>query len=181
MSTRDAGYTKTGNSWLASFANKASFVPLIGGFISVPLIAIDSLINSVGWLLRGKPLSAASEIGTGVASASLAYMNNNPVFWLANVASGITTGRSIQTHGRKITEGVTSFVTKPLGVQPTVLRSYYAGVGGVAGAAPAQPGRFATNIANERGQNAQAMYNNYMRGEGGVHVNELGSAAQGRA
>ena len=175
MATRDADYTKTGNGWLASLANKISFVPVIGGAIAAPMLLLDSGITAIGWAFRGNFASAATAMGTGAAAAATTAM---PFYWPVNVISGITTGRSVQTHVRGLTETATSFVTKPLGMQPTVLRSHYAGIGGVGSAALGQtgPGRFTSQVANERGQDANAMYANYMRGEGGVHVNQLASA-----
>lgn len=181
MALNDSNYTRTGNSWLASLANRLSYVPFTGP-ITGTLLALDGAFSAIGWLFRGKLLSAATALGTGVASGAIAAQNSignplMPVYWVANLASGITTGHTVQKHGVAAVEAATSFVTKPLGVQPTVLRAYYAGVGSAgAQVAPAGPGRWASGVANERGQDANAMYQNYMRGEGGVHVNELNSA-----
>jgi hypothetical protein len=182
MATRDTDYTKTGNGWLASLANKMSFIPGIG-FLTGPMLMIDAGITAIGWAFRGKFASAGAALGSGLAAGGIASLNSGPmmpIYWATNVLSGITTGRSVQTHGRALTESATSFVTKPLGMQPTVLKSYYAGVGGVAGAsmgAPKQPGRFANQIAAERGKDSQEMYDNYMRGEGGVAVAQAGGQA----
>ncbi len=188
MATRDADYTKTGNGWLASLANKISFIPFTG-FITAPMLMLDGGFSAIGWALRGKFASAATALGSGVVAGGTAALSDPGVvgiqgaaiFWAGNALSGMTTGRSLNTHARALTESATSMVTRPLGMQPTVLRSYYAGVGGTGGADVGQrgPGRFTTQVANERGQNANAMYNSYMRGEGGAHVNELASA-QGR-
>lgn len=177
MASNDDNYTRTGNSWLASFANKLSYVPL-GGFISAPLLMLDGMLSGFGWLVRGKIFSAATAVASGATSSMIAGAGAaNPIYWIANPLSGMVTGHSIQEHGRALVEGTTSFVTKPLGMQPTVLKSYYAGIGSTgAQIAPSGPGRFASNIANERGQDPNAAYANYMRGEGGVHVNELQSA-----
>lgn len=180
MSTRDPGYTKTGNGWLTSWANKLSIVPFTGPITSL-MIWADSGLTAIGWALKGKFASAATTLGTGAVSGMVSGMNTignpmMPIYWGANVVSMGTTRRSIQTHARALTENATSFATRPLGMQPTVLRSYPAGIGGIGGASMSGPGQFASRIANERGQDANAMYNNYMRGEGGVHVNQLQSA-----
>lgn len=180
MNTRAPDYTRTGNSWLASLANKLTyFGPIGGGAVASVLLMVDAGLSAVGWVFRGKFASAATALGSGTVSSIGAAATSMPIFWAGNIVSRVTTGQTINTHARALSESATSFVTKPLGMQPTVLRSHYAGIGGT-GAAPATPGRFASQIANERGQNAQDMYNNYMRGEGGVHVNQLQSA-QGRS
>ena len=104
-------------------------------------------------------------------------MTSDSIFWGANVGSGLLTGRTLGTHARKLTESAIGGVTGVLGVKPQVLRSYPAGIGSIgANSAPAAPGRFASQIANERGQNPQEAYSNYMRGDGGAYVNELQSA-----
>ncbi len=178
MSTRDADYTKTGNGLLTKIGNWLSMVPIIGGIGGVFIVA-DGVLSGIGWLLRGKPLSALSSVGESVVAGTVnAATASNPIWYMANLASGLTTGRSLGTHARKFTEEATSFVTKPLGLQPTVLRSYYAGIGNGPGvAAPAQPGRYATQIANERGRNAQEMYDAYRRNENGVAVAQAGGEA----
>lgn len=174
MATRDAGYTKTGNSWLASVANKMSFVPFLN-LLSAPVLALDTGLSAIGWVFRGKFASAGATVLSGGAATATAALASHPFFWPANLLSLGTTGRSVQTHARAMTETATSFVSKPLGMQPTVLRSHYAGIGGVS--APAQPGQFATMEAQRRGQDPQQMYNNYMRGDGGVAVAQMGGQA----
>jgi hypothetical protein len=177
MSSRDAGYTKTGNNFFHKLANWASFIPFAGVPFTIAFGTLGTVIESAGWLLRGKPLSAASAAVNGAASVSVnAGLSITGWGSFVNMGSAVVTGRTLGTHTRKVGEGVTSFVTKPLGLQPTVLRSYPAAIGSLPGATPSQPGRFATQVSNERGQNAQQQYNAYMGGEGGVHVNQLGSA-----
>lgn len=188
MGTRDADYTRTGNSWLASAANKLSFLGFIPGVgtLSGVLLIVDGGLNAIGWALKGKFASAATAMGAstvaGVSSAMMSAPGIGTFWWAANVVSGVTTGRSISTHGRAATESATSFVTKPLGMQPTVLRSYYAGVGGIngAGMGQQQPGYWATRAANEKGVDPQARYNQYRNGEGADHMAALeASRAQG--
>lgn len=179
VDTRSTGYTKTGNGWMASLGNKLSFFGIIPGvnMISAALIGGDSAISAIGWVFRGKLGSAAAEVAAGSAGAFSAAAMNNPVWWGVNAVSGVTTGRSVNTHARALTETGVSFLSKPLGAQPTVLRSHFGGVGGTGAAiAPQGPGRFTSAIAGERGQDANAAYQSYMRGEGGVHMNQLQSA-----
>jgi len=177
----DSSYTSTGNGGLTSFANKMSFVPIIGPWIAGILSAAGTVIESIGWLIKGKPISALTVAASGTVSTALNAVNG--ITWGAlNIGSGITTGRSIGTHGRKLTESVIGGVTGMLGVKPEVLRSFPAGIGSIGGgAAQAGPGRFASQIASERGRNANEMYAAYQRGEGGAHINELQSANMGRA
>ena len=164
MSTRDADYTKTGNGLLTQIGNKMSMIPFLGGFGGI-LVFADGVLSAIGWLLRGKPLSALSVLGDSmVAGAVNTVASSNPVWYMANLASGLTTGRSIGTHARKLTEEATSFVTKPLGLQPTVLRSYYAGIGNGPGAmAPAAVNRnngFVAAEAARRGQSVDQAWAN---------------------
>jgi hypothetical protein len=177
----DSSYTRTGNGGLTSFANKMSFVPFIGPWIAGILSAAGTVIESIGWLIKGKPISALTVAASGSVSTALNAVNG--VTWGAlNIGSGITTGRSIGTHGRKLTESVIGGVTGMLGVKPEVLRSFPAGIGSIGGgAAQAGPGRFASQIASERDRNPNEMYAAYQRGEGGAHINELQSANMGRA
>ncbi len=180
----DDSYTKTGNSGLTRFANKVSLIPVIGGALSFPLGMLDTAIDTGKWLLRGKFLSALTVATAGTISNAVnvlptglpGKMGGSLTWWMAGAGSGLGTGKSLGTHARKVTEMAIGGLTGALGVKPQVLKSYQAGIGSVGAAVPAAPGRFATQVANERGQNSQQMYNNYMRGEGGVHVNELSSA-----
>lgn len=170
------GYTQTGNRWLTSLGNKVSLIPFIGGAVGSVMIMIDTTIEAAGWLLRGKPMSAAAVAGTGYVGAVSAAANTNPIWWAANVGSSLMTGRTINTHMRKGAEGLTSLVTKPVGLQPTVLRSYPAGIGGISGGM-SQPGRFAAAESARRGQDAQQMHNAYLSGNTD-HVAALQAAAQ---
>lgn len=177
------GYTKTGGNFFTKLSNMSTYLPI--PIVNSALVSFFGTLGTVwdagGWLLRGKVGSAITAAGAGWArtatnTAVSAGAFLNPVWW-ANLGVGVVSGRSIGTFAAKGVEAGVDLVGKPLGFKPQVLRSYTAGVGGMAvGTMPATPGRFASQIANERGQNSQEMYNNYMRGEGGVHVNELGSA-----
>ncbi len=175
----DSSYTRTGNGGLTSFANKMSFIPLVGPFIAGTLGMVGTAIESIGWLIKGKPISALTVATAGVVGNTMNAMGDT--MWWINAGSGLTTGRSIGTHGRALTESVIGGVTGMLGAKPEVLRSFPAGIGSVGGGgAQAGPGRFASQIANERGRNANEMYAAYQRGEGGAHINELQSANMGR-
>lgn len=175
----DESYTKTGNGWLQGFVNKLSFIPVLGPIISGTVGYIETAIESIGWLIQGKPVSALTAAATGFVGNSVNAVVGGLTWW--NVGSGVATGRSIGTHARKLTEEGIGALTGVLGMKPTVLQSNFAAIGEGPGAGLATgPGQFATAEAARRGQDANAMYANYMRGEGGVHVNELGSAA-GRA
>ena len=129
-----------------------------------------------GFVRRGKVGSALTVAAAGTVSTAVNSLEATP-FWWVNAASGVTTGKSLGTHARAVTEGLIGSVTGAMGVKPQVLQSYPAGIGSISsGASVSQPGRFASQISAERGRNAQDDYSNYMNGEGGVHVNELGSA-----
>ena len=189
----DSSYTSTGNGGLTGFATKLSLIPginlltptflkkipIVGGLLTAFIGYIDTAIEAVGWLIKGKPLSAMTVAAAGAVSNTL---NATPALWWVNDLSGVATGRTIGTHGRKLTESVIGGVTGMLGIKPTVLQSYPVGIGSIGGgAAPAGPGKFASQISAERGRNANEMYDQYQRGEGGVHLNELQSANMGRA
>lgn len=205
----DAEYTKTGKGGLTSFANKLSFIPflrdfgrdnllgekgkgflakipLVGGSITFLLGQIDTFIEAGKWLLKGKFASAATVLAAGTVSNAINSASDdkgfnplNPFYW-ANVASGVATGASLGTHSRALTENIIGGVTGALGMKPEVLQSYPAAIGSINASAFAGPGKFATKVSNERGQNADQAYQQYMNGEGGVHVNELGSAYAAR-
>ncbi len=178
----DNGYTKTGGNWFSRMSGYSSYIPipLVNTALVVFFGKIGTVVDAGGWLLRGKVSSAATALATGaVGTATNAAVSLggglSPVYW-ANVGSGIMTGRTLGTHTRKLGETAVSGVTGLVGIKPQVLRSYTAGVGSIGGGVASGPGRFASQIAAERGQDANAAYNNYMSGEGGVHVNQLQSA-----
>lgn len=174
-------YTKTGGNWFMRASNTMSYIPG-GAFLGLPLGVIGTVIDSGKWLLRGKLLSALTAAGSGATTTLVngaVSASGGAIIW--NVASYGITGKSLSTHTRKITELGIGGVTSLVGRKPQVLQSYTAGIGGIGGGAtPSGPGRFASAVSAERGQDANAAYANYMRGEGGVHVNELGSAYQSR-
>lgn len=181
VNTRAADYTRTGNGWITSLANKLSFLSIIPGvgFVTGGMIAFDGILSAVGWGLRGKFASAATALGTSTVAGVTHVL---PYYWAANMVSGVTTGRSLQSHTRALTEAGTSMVTRPLGIQPTVLRSYYAGVGGVGAAGMAAPKRdgFLAAEANRRGQSVDDAWSRVNSNQGD-HVAALQSSAQGGA
>lgn len=192
-------YTNTGKGGLTRWSNTLSFIPIlrnigvnsqgtgflqkipvIGGSITAVLGYVDTIIEAAQWLFRGKIGSAATVLAAGAVSTTV-NATTSSIFWGANALSGVTTGASLGTHARAATEGIIGAVTGALGAKPQVLSSYTAGIGSVGSAvAPAGPGKFASAVSNERGQNADQAYANYMNGEGGVHINELQSANLGR-
>lgn len=189
----DDSYTSTGKNGLSGASSTLSFLPGFirnfgrdGGFLSkIPFIggSITAVLGYAGtiyeagqWLFRGQIGSAATVLTTGVVATTVNAASDT-VAWWANGISGVATGASIGTHARAGTEAVIGAVTGALGMKPQVLSSYPAGIGSIGnGAAQAGPGKFASNVSAERNQNADQAYANYMRGDGGVHVNELQSA-----
>lgn len=176
-------YTRTGKGTLGRWSRSLSFVPnfpIIEKVILKPVMRlfgyVDTIIESAQWLFRGNIGSAATVLIAGTVSTTVNAISDS-VFWWANAASGVTTGVSLGTHARAATEAVLGVATGALGVKPQVLRSYPAGIGAIGGGVTQSgPGKFASNISAERGQNADQAYANYMNGEGGVHMNELQSA-----
>ncbi|MES2985030.1 MAG: hypothetical protein V4735_07585 [Pseudomonadota bacterium] len=183
-------YTRTGKGTLTGWSNFMSYVPrilkfeglknipIIGGFINGTLTAlfgaVDTVIESGRWLLRGQIGSAITVAAAGAVSTAV---NANPALWWANAASGVATGETLGTHARALTETVIGKVTGALGVEPQVLKSYPVGIGSIgSGAMQGTPGKFASKISGERGQNADEAYQRYVSGEGGVHVSQLNSA-----
>lgn len=176
-------YTRTGDNFFTRWGNRLSFIPVLGTGAALVLGTIGTIIDAGGWLLRGKIGSAATAaaagmVSTGLNSASGLFAPLQGVQWWLNVGSGVATGSTIGTHGRALTEGVIGSVTGALGVRPTVLRSYNAGVGSIGGG-NSGPGYYATRAANERGQDPNAMWNNYRQGAGADHVAAL-EASRGR-
>ena len=175
-------YERTGGNWFNRMANRSSYIPI--PIINTALVNVfgwfGTGVDTVKWLLRGKLKSAATALASGAADTAVKTVSTaggalSPLYW-ANLGSGIATGKSLGTHVRKGTEVVTGGVLGVVGQKPQVLQSYTAGIGSIGGAATSRPGRFASQVSAERGQNPDAAYANYMRGEGGVHVNELQSA-----
>lgn len=186
----DDSYTKTGKGTLTRWANKISLIPVVrtwGNLLGkVPFLSgafgavlgyIDTIIESGQWLFRGQIGSAATVAISGIVANSVNFATDATPFWWANVGSGVTTGATLGTHARALTESVIGGVTGALGAKPQVLASYPAGIGAIGtGMAPQGPGKFAAGVSAQRGEDANAAYNRYMSGEGGVHVNELQSA-----
>lgn len=158
-------YTRTGQDrgvagFFTSLGNKAAMIPFIGAAIAPVLNYIGGGIEGIGWLLRGKPLSAATAVAGGVVSGTVNGFDS--AFWFVQAGSGLATGRSAGTHARALTENVIGGVTGVLGIRPTVLSSHMAGVGSTGQSN--RPGQWATAEANRRGVNAQALHNAYAQG-----------------
>jgi hypothetical protein len=175
-------YTRSGGnegSWAGFFtkwANRASFIPILGGAVSFTLGMIGSGLESLGWLAQGKVLSAATVLATGAVSNSInsaVSTGLGPLYW-GQLASGAVSGTSLGTHSRALTESVIGGVTGLLGVKPTVLRSYTAGLGSGPGAGSMSgPGYYATMHG---GANPQAKWDNFRNGAGAEHVSALEAA-----
>ncbi|MDX2095895.1 MAG: hypothetical protein SFW64_08175 [Alphaproteobacteria bacterium] len=186
----DDSYTSTGKGPLTRWSNRISLipgirkigdifgkVPFVSGTFGALLGYVDTAIESAQWLFRGQFGSAATTAIAGFVGTSVNFASEGTGFWWANAASGVATGATLGTHARALTESIIGGVTGVLGSKPQVLSSYTAGIGNIGtSVAPAGPGKFASNVAAERGQNADEAYNRYISGEGGAHVNELQSA-----
>jgi hypothetical protein len=175
---RDDNYTRTGKGFLASVANWASFIPFgLGSGITLVAGAIDTVIESAQWLLRGKVLSAGTALVGGSVSTMVNSAAGSGLFWWLNAGQGMFTGRSIGTHARALTENVIGGVAGALGQQPTVLRSYPAGIGNIGGqgAQQSRPGYWSSRVAQEQGQDPQRRWQQY------VDDSRQGAAAAGRA
>lgn len=170
-------YTRSGDNFLTRWANRISMLPF-GGVLSWPLGQLGTFVEAAGWLFRGKVFSAATVLAAGTVSNSInAAVSSNPVNWFigygAQLGSGAVSGSTLGTHGRAATEAVIGAVTGAFGARPTILRSYTAGVGSIGGQSPSGPGYYATRAAQERGQDPNAMWNNYRNGGGAEHVAAL--------
>lgn len=174
-------YTRTGQTTAPGFANtltrwsnKLSMIPWVGGALSLPIGLAGTVMESVGWLVRGNVLSAATALTAGTVSTAVNTFvstgaNLNPFYW-GQLASGAATGSTLGTHSRALTEGAIGMVTGALGVRPMVLRSYNAGVGSVGAGAASRPGRFAAAEAGRRGQDSNQLWSQKMSGEAGAYV-----------
>lgn len=175
-------YTKTGKGTLTRWSNGLSWmpyirnIPLLGTTITGVLGFVDTILEAGGWLLQGKIGSAATVAIAGTVGTAVNAIQATP-FWWANAASGVATGETLGTHARALTESLIGGVSGALGSKPQVLRSYPAGVGSLnTGMAANGPGKFASTVSAQRGQNADEAYARFKAGEGGVHINELQSA-----
>lgn len=173
-------YTRTGKGFFTKLANGLSFIPGIGGIATMAVGMVDTVLEAGRWLFQGKFGSAATVLAAGTVGNFVNSMSNIAIaapFWWGNVASGVTTSTTIGTHARAATEAVIGSISGALGSKPQVLSSYTAGIGSIsASMQQAGPGKFASQVSGQRGQNADEAYARYMSGEGGVHVNELQSA-----
>lgn len=178
-------YTRTGENFFSRWANKLSMIPGAGAPLAMVFGSIGTVVDAAGWLFRGKIGSAATALAAGAASTVVNTGQALPGGELMRLGltwgSGITTGSSLGTHARAATEGAIGMLTGALGARPTVLRSYTAGVGSIGGG-NSGPGYYATRAAQERGQDPNAMWNNYRNGAGADHVSALeASRAMGPA
>jgi hypothetical protein len=181
-----ANYVKTGNSAFTRWGNRLSVIPVIGGAIATPLFIIGLVIDSGKWLIRGKVGSAATEFATGVASAAVnvagSFSLGGLVWWMGKAISPIATEHTLGTHARAGVESLITSATGALGMKPTVLQSYPAGIGALPGAAvyyqQQSPGYWATRAAQEQGKNPNERWQQYRNGDGRDHVAALQNAAQ---
>lgn len=159
------GYTRTGHGFLQDWANRVSVLPF-GGFLAMPLGLLDTAIETVQWVFRGNIASAATVAISGtvgnLVNGISATGDAIPLWWGARVGTAAVTGRTIGTHARALTENVIGGITQPLGVQPTILRSYVAGPGQIgSGFNPQRPGRWAQSVSGQRGRNPEQDWRAY--------------------
>lgn len=167
-------YTRTGDNFLTRWANAASFIPIPGVNTTLTwfLGMAGAAWDAIGWLGQGKVLSAATAAASGAVGATVNSIGGT--FWWLNAGSGLATGRSAGTHARALTETVIGGVTGALGVKPTVLRSYTAGIGQGPGASVAStPGYYASMHG---GANPQEKWDRYRSGAGAQHLADLEAA-----
>lgn len=174
-------YTRTGGGFFTRLGNTLSFIPIVGGIMSAIASGYGTAVEAVGLLFSGQPLGALTALTAGSVSTAVNALESipgvNAAFWWIQAASGVTTGRSAGTHARKLTEEAIGAVTGVLGIKPTILRSYPAGIGSLAEAYPPRgPGQFASAEAQRRGQDPRAYYASKMNGDTAQHLFELDSA-----
>ena len=185
----DDSYTRTGKGTLARWSSKLSMIPVVGGWLALPLGAVGTVIESAQFLFRGQFGNALTALVAGgvsttvntVAGFSDVLVKNVPgVFWWGNAASGLATGATLGTHARAATEALIGFVSRPLGMEPTVLRSHTAGIVGYGRSAmPQGPGKFMSDAARSKGEDPDAAYARMQAGQAD-HLAALESArAQG--
>jgi hypothetical protein len=179
------GNTRTGNGFFTRAANWVSFLPF--GFLQAPIQStlgfIGTIVETAGHLLRLRVGSAATALVAGtvgnmvnLAEGTLLAPVKEARWWI-NTLSGVTTGASMGTHARKLTEEAIGAVTGWLGVKPQILQSHPVGIGYLnpnyfpqAMGLPALPqagvpGRFATMEAQRRGQDPVAYHRSRMGSE----------------
>jgi hypothetical protein len=173
MSTRDSTYVQTGDNFFTKISNWATMIPLpfVREFLVIGAGALGGVWDSAGWLLKGKPLSAATTLGAHTASVVTNAATMLVPFWgwAANAGSVAMTGRTIGTHVRKGVEMATGAVTQPLGIQPTVLRSYPAGIGSINGGMQ-RPGQWATMVSQRSGRDPNQQWTEYVQQNGGAQM-----------
>ena len=187
----DDDYTRTGKGRLGRWSDRASMIPIVGGFFALTFGAIDTMLETGQYLFRGQWGSALTAlisggvgtavntvVGSGVGIAPVDALKNVGIkWWVGNLGSKVMTDASLGTHARAATESVIGAVTGVLGIKPQVLKSYPAAIGSInTSMAPQGPGKFASGISAQRGEDANAAYQRYVSGEGGPHLNELQSA-----
>jgi hypothetical protein len=162
-------YTRTGNNWLTRWGNRFSAVPLAGKFLTPIMGGLGTIIDAGQWVLKGKILSGATALATGTVSTIVnTFLAVPGIGMVVNWVSGVTTGKSVGTHARKLTEGAIGGLTGLVGAKPTVLRSYQAGIGSIGGMNPAnqrtqsQPGYWANRVAQEQGRDPQQKWSEYV-------------------
>lgn len=176
-----ADYNRTGNNWFTRASNASAYVPIpiLNSVLVNAFGWVGTALDTGKWLLRGKLSSAATALGAGTVgvatnTAVSAGGALSPVYW-ANLGSGVATGKSIGTHLRKGSEVVIGGATGIVGLKPQVLQSYTAGIGSIAGPQQAGPGRFVSQVAASRGEDANAAYARLQSGQPD-HIAALQSA-----
>ena len=180
------GYTRTGNNIFSRFSRFLSYIPFFGPMggwmVTLSSGLVGAAVDSIGWLARGNLWSAITAFGAGAAEAAVNTAatswggSSGQLLYWGNMVAGMATDGGLGRHARALTETVVNGVSSPLGMQPTVLKSYYAGIGSIDGYASTGPGYWATKMTPD-GQNAQAYYAAKMNGEAmSQHAAELESA-----
>lgn len=162
-------YTSTGKGGLTKFANVLNSIPVLASigkfFEKIPFIGhgftamigyADTIWEAGRWAFQGKLGSAATVLTAGFVSNTV---NSIPgVSWWINDISAATTGATIGTHARALTESLIGGVAGALGSKPTVLSSYPAAIGSI-NSSPNYGGRdnFRDKIASERGMTRAQM------------------------
>jgi hypothetical protein len=162
-------YTQTGDGFLNRVSNFFSYVPIVGGPIALVAGGASTLLDTAKWLFQGKIFSAATAFITGSVSTMVNSVGTL-FFGVANIGSGLTTGETLGTHARKVTEMAIGGVTGLVGRKPTVLQSHYAGIGSVGRGLNTQgPGPWANYVSQRTGRDPNqqwAAYVNAQRAEG---------------
>lgn len=180
------GAGRTWAEWFSMWSNRASLIPIPGvnGLIAFTFGAIGTGLESLSQLFKGNFGSAITAAATGsVATAVNTMATSGVVTWVINAGSALTTGSTLATHARKLTEVTIGGVTGIFGMKPEILSSHVAGIGSLDSAYAQNlrgPGAFASREAMNRGRDPREMYNSYRNGAGAEHVAALENARAGQ-